>query len=167
MDKIKTGEKLTGEDYKLIEQGAAEEIGRVKTILKTSIDDVATFDNNLKIDNNLDPLAYFNALKGKSYLTPNEVSDLFLSKNHSTDLQSLTLPESENLQVKTSLNQADLLSALVQNTYLMGNQIQNLAQITAYTGDGQLKYLMGINQNTGNTAINTGNNSETTPTGQV
>ena len=160
MDKIKTGEKLTGEDYKLIEQGAAEEIGRVKTILKTSIDDVATFDNNLKIDNNLDPLAYFNALKGKSYLTPNEVSNLFLSKNHSTDLQSLTLPESENLQVKTSLNQADLLSALVQNTYLMGNQIQNLAQITAYTGDEQLRQLMGIQINTGNTAINAGNNSE-------
>lgn len=159
MDKIKTGKKLTGEDYKLIEKGASEEINRVRTTLNTAIGNVATFNNDLKVTKYDDPLEYFNSLAKKQYLTPEEVSKAFMSIHHKSELSNL--PDIENLNITTAMNQADLSSALVYNTYLIGNQLQNIAQINAALGAGQLNELA---KNNGLTAINVEQNNKPTAT---
>ena len=158
MGKIKAGEKLTGEDYKLIEKGASEEINRVRTTLNTAIGNVATFDN-VKVTKSDDPLAYFNSLAEKQYLTPEEVSKAFMSTNHKSELSSL--PDVENLSITTAMNQADLNSALVYNTYLIGNQLQNFAQMYAELGFGQLTELA---KNNNLTAMNVEQNNKPTAT---
>lgn len=161
MGKIKAGEKLTGEDYKLIEQGAAEEINRVRITLNTAIGEVATFDNKLNISRSDNPIDYFNSLAQKQYLTPEEVKKAFMSTHHKSELSGL--PAVENLSITTAMNQADLNSALVYNTYLIGNQLQNIAQINAALGIGQLNKLA---ENNNLTAINVEQNNkpEATPT---
>ena len=155
MGKIASGKSLTSEDYKLIEKGASEEINRVRTTLNTAIDKVATFDNDLKVTKSDDPLAYFNSLAEKQYLTPEEVSRAFMSTHHKSELSSL--PDIENLSITTAMNQADLNSALVYNTYLIGNQLQNIAQINAALGTGQLTELA---KNNSLTAMNVEQNNK-------